>query len=57
MNWEMIAAFIRHALTLGAGVLVTNGWIDGDTSVALVGAVMTLIGIGWSFWAKFGKAS
>jgi len=52
MNFEMIAGLIRHILTFGGGFLVTGGYVaDSDVQTG-VGAIVTLVGIAWSFWAK-----
>ena len=52
MNADIALGFVRHALTLGAGLLIAKGYADETTTTELVGAVMTLIGFGWSYWAK-----
>ena len=52
MNREQILGFIRHGLTLVGGVLVTNGVIDEQTLLEVVGAAVTLISFGWSFASK-----
>lgn len=52
MTWEAIQSIIRHLLTLAAGYLVGQGIIDEGAVMEVVGAVMTLIALGWSFWNK-----
>lgn len=47
---------IRHALTTGGGVLVTSGYMTASDAQAAVGAVATLIGIGWSIIEKRTRA-
>jgi hypothetical protein len=47
-----ILGVVRHLLTFGAGYLVARGFIDESTAEALVGAVLTLIGVGWSIYDK-----
>jgi hypothetical protein len=54
---DVVMGFVRHLLTLGAGYLITKGYFDDATSTQLIGAVMTLLGFGWSFWAKQGGAA
>ena len=52
MNKEQILGFIRHGLTLVGGVLVTNGVIDEQTLLEVVGATITIISFGWSMASK-----
>ena len=48
MTKEAILGIIRHCLTFGGGLLVTNGYLDnGDVELA-VGAIITIGGIVWS---------
>ena len=52
MNATIISALVRHILTaVGGGFFVSWG-LDGDAINAVVGAVSTLAGIGWSVWDK-----
>ena len=48
----MIAGIIRHVLTTLGGGLVTSGTLSGDEVNAVIGAVVTLVGIGWSLYEK-----
>lgn len=57
MNWEALGGLIRHALTTLGGVAVAKGYIDESTMAGGVGAIMTLLGIAWSLWAKRGKSA
>lgn len=52
MNIEFITGFVRHLLTFGGGYLVTSGVATADDVNAGVGAIVTLIGLVWSFLAK-----
>lgn len=52
MNKEVLMGFIRHALTLGAGVLITKGYADDATAQQLVGAFMVVIGFVGSWLNK-----
>lgn len=52
MNKEQILGFIRHGLTLFGGVLITNGMIDEEMLTEVVGALVTIIGFGWSLISK-----
>lgn len=47
-----LAGLVRHFLTVGAGWLIGRGVLDDATGQQLVGAVMALIGVGWSWLAK-----
>lgn len=49
---EKIYGLIRHILSFGAGVLVTKGVIDESALTEVVGAVMTIIAFGWSYYNK-----
>jgi len=52
MTTEVWMGFIRHVLTMVGGVLVAKGWLDEATWTALVGAMMTLVGVFWSYQNK-----
>ena len=52
MSQDVILGFVRHILTLGAGVLIAKGYVDESSTNELIGAVMTLVGFGWSYWHK-----
>lgn len=52
MGQEEILGIVRHVLTVGAGALVTDGILTGGDAKDGVGAIMVLIGIGWSIWQK-----
>lgn len=53
MDWlEVIKGLIRHVLTAGGGVLVTNGYVGQSDLEAGVGAVIVLVGIVWSIAHK-----
>jgi hypothetical protein len=47
-----ILGIARHLLTFGAGYLVAQGILDESSAEAIVGAVLTLIGVGWSVYDK-----
>lgn len=49
---EMFAGLVRHGLTTAGGGLVTAGWLSSSEFELGVGAVVTLIGIGWSVVSK-----
>jgi hypothetical protein len=52
MTPSIISAFLRHLLTAAGGVAVAKGYVDSGTLETVVGAIMTLVGFGWSFWDK-----
>lgn len=43
---------LRHILTFGGGYLVSDGVVNEGEVEALVGALVTLIGVLWSIWEK-----
>lgn len=51
MSREQLLGLIRHALTVAGGYVIAQGVADEATVAAVVGAVMTLIGVAWSFVA------
>lgn len=52
MEKEQIYGLIRHALTVLGGAFVTKGYIDAEIVPEVVGAVMTLVGVVWSYQSK-----
>jgi len=52
VNQEQIMGFIRHALTVGGGIMIARGVINEGGLNEVIGAAMTLIGFVWSYWAK-----
>jgi hypothetical protein len=53
---QVILGLIRHVLTVGAGALVTDGYLSSSDAQTAVGAVMALAVIGWSAWNKYGHS-
>jgi hypothetical protein len=49
---QMIQGVFRHLLTAAGGALVAKGVVDAGTAEAAIGALVTLIGVGWSVWEK-----
>lgn len=41
----VVLGYIRHALTVVGGYLVSKGYTDSSTSEALIGGVIALIGV------------
>jgi len=52
MSKEMTTGIVRHVLTAGGGFVIGKGWIDAASFEAIAGALVTLIGIGWSIYEK-----
>ena len=53
MNWDTAQQLIRKGLSFGAGLLVTAGVLNADMATAAVGAVATLIDVGWwVYWNR-----
>jgi hypothetical protein len=52
MTRENVLAIIRHLLTSAGGALVANGMLTATQLQDGVGAVIVLIGIGWSLFNK-----
>jgi hypothetical protein len=49
---DQTLGLIRHALTFVGGIIVAKGLVDGALSAEIIGAVMTLVGAGWSIASK-----
>lgn len=45
---------LRHLLTVGAGVLVSKGYLDASMVESFVGILLGLAGAGWSAVDKKG---
>ena len=57
MNWDQISGFLRHVLTFLGGFVVAKGWISPDMLPEVIGAIMTVGGLVWSFVTKTRKAT
>jgi hypothetical protein len=49
---DQVLGLIRHTLTFVGGVIVAKGLVDDVVFQEILGAVMTLIGAGWSVASK-----
>lgn len=49
MNKKKILGIVRHILTAGGGYLVGQGLIDESQAIEIVGALMTIAGLVWSW--------
>ena len=47
---DSIKSIVRHGLSFGGGFLVAKGLVTVDQANELAGAVITLLGVGWSVW-------
>jgi len=47
---DSIKSIVRHGLLFGGGFLVAKGLVTVDQANELAGAVITLLGVGWSVW-------
>lgn len=45
---EQVMGLVRHLLTTVAGIIVTNGYMDSEASVQIVGGIVALVGVVWS---------
>ena len=52
MKKTQILGIVRHVLTFGGGLLAGKGVIDESVAVEITGALITLIGIVWSYLDK-----
>jgi hypothetical protein len=52
MTAENFTALLRHLLTFAGGFIASSGYATTDEINLAIGAVVTLVGTGWSIWAK-----
>jgi hypothetical protein len=52
---EMIGGIVRALLASLGGWMVSADYLDQPTLQTGIGAVVTLVTIGWSIWAKKSK--
>ena len=55
MNGSDYLGILRHVLTAAGGALVTNGILTGGQLQDAVGAVVVLVGIGFSLYNKMNQ--
>lgn len=55
MNDQLISV-IRYGLAFAGGLIANMGWASNDEWTAISGALLTLISVGWSVYAKIGTA-
>lgn len=54
MNAAEVGGIVRTVLAALGGLAVGKGWIDNETMIAMVGAIVT---IGTGVWSVFQKRS
>ncbi len=52
LSLDIVLAAIRHAMTTAGVFVISAGLADADTWTGVTGAVITLVGFGWSAWRK-----
>lgn len=52
LNQAMILGLVRHGLTLAGGYLAAKGHLDPASVDVVVGAILTIVGAGWSIKSK-----
>lgn len=52
MNSDQILGIVRHLLTTLGGMAIANGFLNSNQVTDAVGAIMALVGIGWSIRQK-----
>jgi len=53
MTIELILAALRHALTAAGVYVVAGGWATEEVWTVVIGAILTLVGYGWSAFRKY----
>jgi hypothetical protein len=49
---DQFSGVVRHVLTIAAGVLIQRGVLDESSAEAIVGGVIAIIGVAWSWRSK-----
>lgn len=52
MNSEQLTSLLRTVLQFAGGIAVGRGWIDAETSTAIVGALVTIAVTLWGLYAR-----
>lgn len=55
MNRDQTFGLIRHVLTIVGGMLVQKGLLEEGQVPEALGAIMSLLAVGWSVQSKFRK--
>lgn len=56
MGKDFILSLVRHALTSVGSVMVAKGYVDAGTTEAIIGGVLAVVGLAWSFKDKAARA-
>jgi hypothetical protein len=48
MTSDLVFSFVRQLLTFGGAYAVSKGLVDGGTAETAIGALATLLSVGWS---------
>jgi fatty acid desaturase len=46
---DQVSGVVRHVLTIAAGVLIQRGVLDESSAEAIVGGVIAILGVVWSW--------
>ena len=49
---DQVSGVVRHVLTIAAGVLIQRGVLDESSAEAIVGGVIAILGVAWSWRSK-----
>ncbi|MCJ2080769.1 hypothetical protein [Methylobacterium sp. J-090] len=52
MNSEQLTSLLRTVLQFAGGIAVGRGWIDPETSTAIIGALVTVAATAWSLYTR-----
>ncbi len=52
MNSEQLTSLLRTVLQFAGGIAVGRGWIDAETSTAIIGAIVTIAVTAWGLYAR-----
>lgn len=52
MMKDMVLGIARHVITTAGGALVAQGLLDQASANTAVGAIVALLGVGWSVYEK-----
>ena len=52
LSQAQILGIIRHILTFGGGLLVTKGLLNDAMAAEIIGGLVTLVGVIWSYVSK-----
>lgn len=52
MNQDQFLGVLRHILTTVAGMAVAKGYLDDSSATAIVGGVIAILGVVWSYKSK-----